>query len=301
MSYFDYTDINAFVYDEELIRLLCFDQVFDELLDRYTRDDFLIVDSGTNIPFFAEIRNYRGAIEAAEPKNKWLVKPIKGNDQIMTEMSMVVYFIDLFTRTLSVPVIITKIDGVMYRATKLISKAEQLSGANYTVYPELIEQLALDMINRWIFYDEDRNPNNYLIRYNSQNRNLILAIDFGNCDLLFEEMKIKGLSKQFGWQRKEKTRYLTPLKSEHFLRYDMEFFNLRFESFEKLEATQLRNLASKVLRFQPDKDRYAEIIARNIIRRRNYVQKYFAAQIPARRQESDTHSAMGKSFQTMFR
>lgn len=299
MSYFDYTNLKGFVHDAELVKLLCYDKTFEELLDLYTTDDFLQVDDRMSIPFFAEIRDYKGAVEVGDPEGKWLVKVIRGNDQIMTEMAMIVYFMDFFTHTLSVPVVLTRIDGTLYRATKLIMKTEQLSGANYTVYPELQEQLLLDMINRWISCDEDRNPNNYLIRYNSKNQNLILAIDFGNSDLLHEEMKIKGLAKQFGWQRKEKTRYLTPLKSEHFMNYGMDFFDMRFRFFQKLTGDQLHALSQKVMRFQLEKDQYAQQISKNVMRRISYVHKYFGAKIPAVKAAAADHSGMGRTLQNM--
>lgn len=299
MSYFDYTDLKRFVHDPEMIQLLCLDKTFEELLELFTRDDFLRSDKGMSIPFFAEIRDYHGAVEVDNPESKWLVKAIRGDDQIETEMAMIVYFVDFFTHTLSVPSILTKIDGQLYRATKMIMKAEQLSGANYTVYPELQEQLLLDMINRWISCDEDRNPNNYLIRYNSKNQNLILAIDFGNSDLLAEEIKIKGLAKEFGWQRKEKTRYLTPLKSEHFMKYSMDFFEMRFKFFQKLTNDFLMDFGLKVLRFETEKERYAQIIAKNILRRTSYVQKYFSAKIPSVRADSADDGGMGKTFQNM--
>jgi len=297
MSYYNYTDINSFLHDEELIKLLCFDREFDELIDIFIQDDFLKIDQNMSIPFFAEIRDYRGAIESDNPDFKWLVKPIKGNDMIGTEMAMIVYFLDFFTRSLSVPVIVTKIDGVLYRATKMILRAEQLSGANYTVYPELIEQLLLDMVNRWIFCDEDRNPNNYLIKYNSKNSNLILAIDFGASDLLSDGMKIKGLSKQFGWQRKEKTRYLTPLKAEHFMNYSMDFYNMRFELFNQLTTQIIAEVCHKVFRFNPEKEKYSQLITRNIQRRINYVYKYFSSQLSGKIEAKRDHSVMGKSFQ----
>jgi len=299
MSYFDYTDLKGFVHDEELVKLLCYDKTFEELLELFTKDDFLQVDDKMSIPFFAEIRDYRGAVEVDDPESKWLVKVIRGNDQIMTEMAMIVYFIDFFTQTLSVPVVLTQIDGILYRATKMIMKTEQLSGANYTVYPELQEQLLLDMINRWIACDEDRNPNNYLIRYNSKNQNLILAIDFGNSDLLAEEIKIKGLAKQFGWKRTEKTQYLTPLKSDHFMAYSMEFFDQRFRYFQQLNGDQLVGLGQKVLRFQEQKEQYAQQIAKNVMRRVGYVHKYFSAKIPALREETADHSTMGQTLQNM--
>lgn len=300
MENFNYDDIKAFVYDEDLIKLLCYDKSIDELLEIFLKDDFLVIDESMKIPFFAEIRNYKGAIEKDSPESKWLVKPIKGNELIEHEMAMIVFFLDLLSNTISVPVIVTKINNVLYRATKLIEKAEQLSGANYTVYPDLIEQLALDIINRWITYDEDRNPNNYLIRYNSNNQNIVLAIDFGNCDLLDKDIKIKGLAKGFGWQRKEKTRYLTPLKTDNFLAYGMDFYNTRFKYFNNLEGKRLYNICTKALHFDPNKSAYAKTITNNILRRVSYVYKYFSAKLPEQTPKSKGYDVMGKSFQQMY-
>ncbi len=294
-----YDDVKSFLCDEDLIQLLCYDKTADELFEAFTRDDFLVIDGSMKIPFFAEIRDYRGAVEKDNPGNQWLVKPIKGKDVIESEMAMIVFFLDLYTHTLSVPVVVTKIDNVLYKATKLIVKAEQLSGSNYTVYPELIEQLALDMINRWITYDEDRNPNNYLIRYNSKNQNLVLAIDFGNCDLLDKEIKIKGLAKGFGWQRKEKTRYLTPLKMDNFLAYGMDFYDTRFKYFKELDGKTLFNICKKALRLDPDKSTYAKTITNNVLRRISYVHKYFAAKLPEITPEKKDYNVMGKTFQQM--
>jgi len=296
MSFYDYTNTKKMIHDTDIIELLCFDTTFEQLLDRYTGENFLKVDERMQIPFFAEIRDYKGAVEVDTPENKWLIKAIQGRDIVETGMAMIAYFIDFFTGTLSVPIISTEIDGVLYKATKMITKAEQLSGANYTVYPELYEQLLLDIINRWITYDEDRNPNNYLIRYNSKNRNLILAIDFGNCDLLFGEMKIKGLVKQFGWQRTEKTRYLTPLKTELFLKYPMEFYNMRFNRFRKLTREILTDLSERALRFDPDRERNVNIIPSNVLRRINYVHGYFNSKIPKEIEKKEQREGMGNSF-----
>jgi len=300
MKYFNYANIKSYVHDEELLKLLCYDRKFSELLEMFIKDDFLKIDEGTKIPFFAEIRDYRGAVECNATESQWLVKPITGRDVIESEMAMIAFFLDLFTKTLSVPVIVTKIDNVLYKATKLIVKAEQLSGSNYTVYPELIEQLLLDAINRWIYNDEDRNPNNYLIRYNSKNKSLVLAIDFGACDMLHKEIKIKGLAKNFGWQRKEKTRYLTPLKSENFLGYGMDFYEMRFKYFKKLHGKLLFSICRKALRFDDNKTKYSNLITNNILRRINYVYKYFDSKIPKTKDSDKEYSAMGESFQRMY-
>ncbi len=300
MEKFKYDDVKKFIHDDDLIKLLCYDRTADELFEAFIEDDFLKIDPVMKIPFFAEIRDYRGAVEKKSPESHWLVKPIKGKDVLMSEMAMICFFLDLYTHTLSVPVIVTKIDNVLYKATKLIQKAEQLSGANYTVYPELIEQLLLDTINRWIYYDEDRNPNNYLIRYNSKNKNLVLAIDFGNSDLLFKDIKIKGLAKSFGWQRTEKTRYLTPLKVDNFNSYAMDFYDLRFKYFKQLNSKTLFGICNKALRFDTDKEANAKTIVNNILRRTNYVYKYFSSKLSEKKDTNKGHNVMGKSFQKIY-
>ena len=54
MNHFDYTDLTAFLHDQDLIHLLCADTTYADLLDRLLKDDFLQVDPGMKVPFFAE-------------------------------------------------------------------------------------------------------------------------------------------------------------------------------------------------------------------------------------------------------
>jgi hypothetical protein len=300
MKFEDYSDVKRFIFDKELIDLLCYNRKFGELLDYFVQDDFLEIKENMKLPFFAEIRDYQGAVEKSNEKAEWLVKEAKGHDLIETEMAMIVYFLDMFTHTLSVPMVVTKIDGKVYRATKTINQAEQLSGSNYTVFPDLTEPLLLDMINRWIYYDEDRNPNNYMIKYNSKNKNLILAIDFGNTDLLYKQIKIRGTSNKFGWERKEKTRYLTPLKADNFKVYDMQFYNQRFKYFNKLTGNQLFGIAKKALRYNDNKDELAKTITTNLLKRRDYVYKYFCSKIPAVIEKDESYKDMGAAFQNFY-
>ncbi|NJL72335.1 MAG: serine/threonine protein phosphatase, partial [Candidatus Competibacteraceae bacterium] len=236
---FDYSKVAAFVRDPEIISTLELETPVETLLTSYTEDDFLQIDSAMRVPFFAEIRNYSGARERANPGAKWIIKKIDETGQRQTEMAMICYLVDHMVKALSAPSIITKIGDQFYKATKVIPRSEQLSGANYTEIVQLKEQLMLDLINRWIYCDEDRNPNNYMIKYNSRNAQLVIAIDFLNVDLVTEGAKIEGLPDQFGWSRLEKTRYLTPLKVENFLIYDMTFFNQRFDYFRKLDVKAL--------------------------------------------------------------
>ncbi len=285
------------IKDEKLRELFCLDVPFFKLLKRYTTDNFLQLDPSRAIPFFAEIRNYQGAKE--ECGDVWIVRPIKGEEIIQTATSTIVYFLDRFTGSLSAPTILTKINNQLYRATKLITKADQLSGANYTVEKHLKEQLALDLINRWIFADEDRNPNNYLVKTDSKNLQLIIPIDFCNADLTSEVIKIKGVSSKFGWARKEKTQYLTPLKMNTFTEYDMAFYQHRFQHFEKIDAKLLKRICKAILRLCPQSveiDKMTGTITRNILRRIHYVHAYFEKHIPDHIVKTNKYSGMGEAF-----
>jgi hypothetical protein len=299
----DFRDLKAFLHDTELIRLLCVDRTYAELVERFMKDDFLAIDRTMKVPFFAEVRDYVGATERSDPAAHWIVKPITEEDALGPAMGAICFFLDFFTRTASAPSVVTRIGGVLHKATRVIMKAEQLTGANYTDIPQLKEQLLLDLINRWIYGDEDRNPNNYLIRYTSRSDQVIIAIDFSNVDLLHPGTKITGNAKSFGWERSEKTRYLTPLKIEHFLGYDMSFFDMRFDGFRKVGKKMLAELCKGCLRFHPDRVKLAKTVTENLLARIQYVHDYFAGKFPkeAAGGKDDKYSDMGQTFSRIYK
>ncbi|HTP60095.1 MAG TPA: hypothetical protein VMM82_14320 [Spirochaetia bacterium] len=303
MSHFDYTDLAAFLHDEDLIHLLCADTTYPDLVERLLKDDFLQIDPGMKVPFFAEVRDYVGAMEKGDPEHHWIVKKVSEEDALGAAMGSICFFLDFFTRTISAPTLVTRIGGELYKAAKIITKAEQLTGANYTDIAQLKEQLALDLVNRWIYCDEDRNPNNYMIRYTSRGNQVVIAIDFSNVDLLFPGTKIKGRAESFGWERMEKTRYLTPLKVEHFLSYDMEFFDMRFEAFAKVGRKMLLELCKGCLRFQPDHGALAKTVTDNILKRIEYVHDYFGGQFPrvSAVKGKEKYKDMGSTFTNIYK
>jgi hypothetical protein len=303
MESFDYSDVKGFLHDQELVSLLGADRTFAQVEEAFNADDFLQVDPAQKVPFFAEVRDYRGAFERDDPASHWIVKPVSDDDAVPAALGSICYFLDFYTRTISAPAVVTRIDGALYKATRVITKTEQLSGANYTDIRQLREQLVLDLVNRWIYCDEDRNPNNYLIRYNSRNDQIIVAIDFANVDLLSEGQKITGLEKTFGWDRKEKTRYLTPLKLEHFAGYDMRFFDMRFAGFLKVGKKLVTDLAKQCLRFHPDRAKLAKTIAENLLARIEYVHDYFAGKFPRVKaaEKKDKYDDMGQTFTSIYK
>ena len=298
----DYRDVKGFLHDEELVRLLCADRTYGQLVEAFLVDDFLAVDRSLKIPFFAEVRDYVGAVEKADPAARWIIKPVEPQDA-GPAMGSICYFLDFFTRTVSAPTVVTGIEGKLYKATRIMTHAEQLSGANYTDIPQLKEQLLLDLINRWIYCDEDRNPNNYMIRYTSGGDQVVIAIDFANVDLLFPGTKIKGIPETFGWERMEKTRYLTPLKREHFVGYDMELFDQRFDAFARVGRRMLLDLCKRCLRFQPDASAQAKVVAENLLKRIEYVHDYFSRMFPkkARRSGAEKYKDMGSTFTRIYK
>ena len=158
---------------------------YPEVLERFLADDFLTIDAGMKVPFFAEVRDYVGAAEKADPENRWIVKQVSEEDALGAAMGSICFFLDFFTKTISAPTAVTRIGGKLYKAAKIITKTEHLSGTSYTGIPQLKEQLILDLVNRWIYCDEDRNPNDYMIRRTSRGDQVLIAIDFSNVDLLF--------------------------------------------------------------------------------------------------------------------
>jgi hypothetical protein len=302
MKHCDYADVKRFLHDDDLIRLLCVDRPFECLLECVARDDFLVITDRVKIPFFAETRDYIGAVEKDDPGGVWIVKPVSGGDVLKTEMATVCFLLDFYTGTLSAPLVITRIGGSLYKATKLIPRAEQLSGANYTELKQLKEQLLLDVINRWIYFDEDRNPNNYLVKYNSRNDQIVVAIDFLNADLVSEEMKIVGTAKRFGWERKEKTRYLTPLQCQNCLEYDMAFFGMRMKKFKSLNFPFLKEVCLTIFKKNSEGEKLSRVIADNLLKRIEYVDGYFRAHIRAAGRDSSSkkYREMGKSFARFY-
>ena len=302
-TYFNYADVKGFLHDEELVRLLCVDRTYTELVESFIGDDFL-----AGRPRRRRCRSSPRCATTAGPwsaptRAQWIVKPISEEEALPAAMGSICFFLDFFTHSISAPAVVTRIDGVLYKATRVITKAEQLSGANYTDIRQLKEQLLLDLVNRWIYCDEDRNPNNYLIRYNSKSDQIIIAIDFSNVDLLHEGQKITGLPASFGWARMEKTRYLTPLKVEHFLGYDMQFFDMRFKGFRKAGKKMLADLCKGCLWFHRDRAKLARTISENLLGRIEYVSEYFAGKFPrvATAERDDKYGDMGQTFTRIYK
>ena len=167
-----------------------------------------------------------------------------------------------------------------------------------------IDYIRQDLVNRWIYFDEDRNPNNYLVIQNSQRKDFLVAIDFDKADLTTTKMKITGDPDKFGWFRTEKTRFLTLLRPEHFQNQPLELFDARLEAFNRLSSEQLKDWAWSLLEGWAEPE-LAETLSHNLRDRIQYVNEYFRRWFkPAAETLSTTHeddySAFGKSFLQMY-
>lgn len=267
--------------DEDIRSLFNLDTPYEQLLEDLTTDDILVPSKEAKVPFFASIRDYQGAYYQNDENSLWLIKRIGEQELAQARLGMFVYFMNHFTGTVSAPTIVTKINGRYHKASKIIPRTEQLSGAPYHENKYLSAQLALDLINSWIYFDEDRNPNNYLIYYNGLGIPVVIAIDFSNVDLLTSNMKIKGRTDTFGWERQEKTRYMTPLKSEQLYQYSFEFYKVRLQKFRMLTEEVLNTMGNAIFRdASVDSENGSEKttvqeITKNVLARVEYVYSYF--------------------------
>lgn len=275
MKNVDHLDLKEFLVDPDLIETLNVDVPASELASYYCTDGILRLDGTVRVPFFAEIHDYSGAEETANPAAKWIVKKAGPDELRRLEMAAICFLTDHLARTLSVPSIITMIEGEFYKATKMISRFEPLSETNYSENGDLKEQLALDLVNRWIYFDENRIPRNYMIRHNSRDYRIVIPTDFLGVDLVSEGMKIEGLRERFGWSDPEQNRRLSPLKEECYLAYDLSFFEARFERFGNIDGKVLEGICDLVLRHDPERKVLAKRIASNLKKRAEYVHGYF--------------------------
>lgn len=288
------------VKDQELIDFFYLDLTVEQLIKRLHSLKFSQFSSSyREIPFTARNREYIGAYDNEE--QFWLVKPIKDEEIFLHKLFEIAYYIDFRILTLSAPTILIKHEGSFYRATKLLKGAMQIHSYNYLQAP-FLKVLATDLINRWLFFDEDRNPNNYLVLQNSAGYPLIVAIDNNKVDLESEEIKITGNNEKFGWYRSGKTRFLTLLTPENFENLTIDIFEGRLTRLNSIKKDELKKYC--LLTFNKDVEEpeaKADLIVSNFVKRRDYITKYFRewfkeADLSKEKEEEERYSGLGKSF-----
>jgi hypothetical protein len=289
--------------DKELIKYFYLEKRTQEVLSQLDAMHFELVESQDNVPFNAQVKSYFAAKD--ENGDPWIVKPVLNDEEMIYHRTcLLAYLLDHETGTLAAPTTGILIKGKKFRATKVVQHSVQISSYNYLEAP-FINLLRADLINRWIFFDEDRNPNNYLVITNSKNNPFMVVIDYDKADLFSETMKITGTPDNFGWFRTEKTRFLTLLRPDNFNGVSICVFENRLKAFANLSDKYCYELAMGVFSsFCKDPENISHKVAGNIIQRRDYVDKYFRSMFKSESctkniGNDDDYSAFGKSFMAM--
>ncbi len=293
----------ADVGDPELIRYFYLGMKTEEVADYLNALKLTLSTSQDDVPFNAAVKSYFGARD--QDGDAWIVKPVANAEEMQYHRACeLAYLLDHRTGTFAAPTTAILIDEKRYRVTKVVPKAVQISSYNYMEAP-FIQILRADLVNRWIFFDEDRNPNNYLVINNNKNKQFLVAIDYDKADMLSDTMKITGMPDKFGWLRAEKTRFLTLLRPENFEKISIEEFDYRLTAFCGISKEEIEDLSKKIFTgYCSDPAVMAKKIAANFLQRREYVDTYFRSMFKSGEEiknlcNDDDYSAFGQSFMDM--
>jgi hypothetical protein len=275
-----------------------------ELLGRLDSIALRITDSQDAVPFNAQVKGYIGAVD--EAGHPWILKPAQSATEILYHrLCGLAYLLDHSLGTLAAPTTLVRIGGKPFRATKVVRNCIQISSYDYLSQP-FVDILRADLVNRWLYFDEDRNPNNYLVIHNKANRPFVVAIDYDKADLEAEKMKITGNPEKFGWFRQEKTRFLTLLRPDHFQGIGIEIFDARLKALMAIPEEEISALALGLVEgYAKDATAYAAQITSNLLARRAYIDEYFRRMIkPAAQVENISHDSdylmFGSSFLSAY-
>ena len=297
-----YTNMNIAdtIIDQEIRDYFYLDMGIDELIDKMQNLNLSHLGDDKLTPFFAKVRGYTGAID--EEGFSWLVKEISEKEAPSHNIQEAAFYIDFLLKTPAAPTVLFQQNGKIYRATKQVTSAMQIGSYNYLQEP-YIKMLANDLLNRWLFFDEDRNPNNYLVKHDSDREPFIIVIDYNKADLETQEMKITGTSEHFGWHREEQTRFLTLLKPENFENLSLNDFEQRLTLMTSLTKEQLYSCCKKIFStgFIEDPVETADQISKNILERVKYLNEYFRTWFKEQdkvkeKEVDDRYSGLGQSF-----
>lgn len=292
------------IKDKEFVKYMYLDLSIENLIEKMRHLSFKEFGNEKLIPFYAQIRSYTGAVDTDD--EVWLVKEIEDDEVYMHKVQEVAYYVDFMMHTMAAPTVLINYKGKYYRATKNIKNAMQIGSYNYMEEP-FKSIIANDLINRWLFCDEDRNPNNYLVHHDTDSSPLIVAIDYNKADLWTEGMKITGRNDNFGWQRTGKNRFLTLLAPENFMNLSIDVFDERLKLMMDISPEKLNDVCVKtfdgVLENVPGS---SELITKNIIERRSYINDYFRKWFKPKdkekeKEENDRYSGMGQSFMNYYK
>ncbi len=290
------------IKDLKMRNYLYLDLSIDELIDKMSNLELVEIGNDKEVPFTASVRSYSGAKD--QEGCSWLIKEIPREEALDHKLHEIAYYLDFLMNTLAAPNILMEMGGKYYRVTKNIKNAMQISSYNYLEEP-FKSILANDLVNRWLFFDEDRNPNNYLVFHDTDDTLNIIVIDYNKADLYTREMKITGNEDRFGWHRMEKTRFLTLLKPDNFDNLSIETFEERLQDLMGISEDLLKHIVMKSMSCCPIESTSAEeisdLVAANITKRREYINNYFRRwfhkkNMAEEKAEDDRYAGFGQSF-----
>ncbi|GAB1483621.1 hypothetical protein MASR2M78_24370 [Treponema sp.] len=295
----------AQIGDAELVRYFYLDLKTEKVLEKLDSLEIQLAKTQDDVPFNAQVKGYTGAVDS--DGDPWILKPAPVlKEALYHRICTLAFLLDHWMGTISAPTTVFMLDGKRYRATKVVRHAMQVSSYSYLDKP-FINMLRVDLINRWLYFDEDRNPNNYLVIHNKKNDPFIVAIDFDKADLEAPQMKITGTPDKFGWMRSEKTRFLTLLRPDNFDGVPIETFEGRLTAMMAIPIESVETLALQLLTgyCENPKD-LAKTLSSNFELRRNYINEYFRRMFMAEKDtkntsNSDDYSMFGSSFLDMHK
>ncbi|HUX38949.1 MAG TPA: hypothetical protein VMV44_13700 [Rectinemataceae bacterium] len=286
----------AEIGDEDIIDYFYLRFGAEEVLDKLEALKVEMAVSQDLVPFNAQVKGYFGAVDDAG--HPWILKPAVDPKEILYHRTCTLsYLLDHFLGSLSAPTTVFTIGGKVWRATKVIQHAMQISSYDYLQQP-FIDWLRADLINRWVSFDEDRNPNNYLVIHNKATKPFLVAIDFDKADFTATQMKITGNQEKFGWHRTEKTRFLTLLRPDNFEGVSIETFEARLCALMAIPEEALGRIARRLVEgWSDDPAGLSATLVANLVARRNYVDGYFRTMFKS---ASETKSACNDDDYSMF-
>jgi hypothetical protein len=162
-----------------------------------------LTESQDDVPFNAQVKSYFGAKD--DDGHPWILKPAASPEEVLYHrMCAMVYLMDHETGTLAAPTTVFHVGGKPYAheggAQRHADFLLRLPAGSF------IDILRADLVNRWIYCDEDRNPNNYLVINNSQTRPFVAAHRLRQGGSHDRGDENNGKPGKFGWHRLEKTR-----------------------------------------------------------------------------------------------
>ncbi|HCM25359.1 MAG TPA: hypothetical protein DIC34_02220 [Treponema sp.] len=284
------------IADEDIVRYFYLDLPTEKVLDVMDAQTLRITSSQDEVPFNAQVKGYIGAVDSGG--DPWILKPaLDAKEALYHRICALAFLLDHWMGTISAPTTVFRIDGKLYRAAKVVRRAVQISSYNYLEHP-YIDLLRADLVNRWLYFDEDRNPNNYLVIHNKRDHPFLVAIDFDKADLEAESMKIVGMQDKFGWIRGEKTRFLTLLRPDNFEGVPLETFEVRLSALSAIPEEAVRRIAlALVSGYCQNPEELASRLVSNFLMRRAYIVEYFRRMF---KPESETRNVSNAEEYSMF-